>query len=115
MLGLVGLVDDQHGLPAVPRLIVQLVVPALAAVAIVDGSGWARISAVAAASVCCAAYVNAFNFMDGINGISGSQAAISGLALAAAAHHERVDPSVALGLAISGAALGFLPFNTPAR
>ncbi len=112
-LGLVGLVDDRFGLSAGPRLLAQLLVPAVAAMLVVDRSSATLLIAVVVAVVCCAAYVNAFNFMDGINGISGSQAAIAGLLLAAAARHDDVQSVAALGLSVSGAALGFLPFNAP--
>jgi UDP-N-acetylmuramyl pentapeptide phosphotransferase/UDP-N-acetylglucosamine-1-phosphate transferase len=62
-------------------------------------------------------YTNAFNFMDGINGIAGGQAFITGFGTAMIA--LRLNPSaetmtIALcALLVSGAALGFLPHNFP--
>ncbi len=53
--------------------------------------------------------VNAWNFMDGIDGLATSQALLCGLAFAAL-------PGFAapiLGVAVAGACLGFLPFNFP--
>lgn len=61
-------------------------------------------------------YTNAFNFMDGINGIAASQAAITGLGMAlltALSVGELSLPPVLLSFAIAGAALGFLPYNFP--
>ena len=61
-------------------------------------------------------YTNAFNFMDGINGIAGIQAGVGALAMAAVAGvgMGRWDSApVLISLAVSGAALGFLPHNFP--
>ncbi len=61
-------------------------------------------------------YTNAFNFMDGINGIAGVQAGLGSLAMAAVAVVVvgRSDSApVLVSLAVSGAALGFLPYNFP--
>jgi UDP-GlcNAc:undecaprenyl-phosphate/decaprenyl-phosphate GlcNAc-1-phosphate transferase len=111
VLGATGLLDDRFGLPAVPRLLVQLVTPIVVALLVVDRTGWSLAVAVAAAAVAVPAYVNAFNFMDGINGISGTQAAIAGVFLAAVAHSRDLPNLEIAGLAVCGAALGFLPFN----
>jgi UDP-N-acetylmuramyl pentapeptide phosphotransferase/UDP-N-acetylglucosamine-1-phosphate transferase len=114
VLGAMGLVDDRIGLPALPRLAVQLLAPMLCALVVADHSGWRLVVGALLIALWVAAFVNAFNFMDGINGISGSQAAIAGLALSIAARGEADDSDVvALGLAIAGASLGFLPFNVP--
>jgi UDP-N-acetylmuramyl pentapeptide phosphotransferase/UDP-N-acetylglucosamine-1-phosphate transferase len=67
--------------------------------------------AVVFAAAWCAAYVNAFNFMDGINGISVAQTLIAGCALGWLAHEESASGVVALSLAVAGAAIGFAPFN----
>jgi len=61
-------------------------------------------------------YTNAFNFMDGINGLAGGQAAVTGLGMALLTALTLEDfslPPVLLSLAIAGAALGFLPHNFP--
>lgn len=63
-----------------------------------------------------AGHTNAFNFMDGINGIAGGQAAVTGLGtagLALAAGLPANHPVVWLSLLIAGAAAGFLPHNFP--
>src|SRR5207244_2759978 len=63
-------------------------------------------------------FINLFNFMDGIDGLAGSEAAAIGLGLllfaAAGVGH---DPGLmALGAAIAAAAIGFLVWNwAPAR
>lgn len=61
-------------------------------------------------------YTNAFNFMDGINGIAAGQAAVTGLGMAlltALTVGDFTLPPVLLSFAIAGAALGFLPHNFP--
>ena len=61
-------------------------------------------------------YTNAFNFMDGINGIAGIQAGVGALAMAAVAGvgvGQWNSAPVLVLLAVSGAALGFLPHNFP--
>lgn len=61
-------------------------------------------------------YTNAFNFMDGINGIAGIQAGLGGLAMWSIARMggAAVDSSPMLFcMALAGAALGFLPHNFP--
>jgi UDP-N-acetylmuramyl pentapeptide phosphotransferase/UDP-N-acetylglucosamine-1-phosphate transferase len=63
-------------------------------------------------------WINAFNFMDGIDGIAGSEAvAIAGGVVVVSAVGSDVDPSMALlAAAILGASLGFLRWNwSPAR
>jgi UDP-N-acetylmuramyl pentapeptide phosphotransferase/UDP-N-acetylglucosamine-1-phosphate transferase len=110
-LGVTGLLDDRFGLPAVPRLAVQLATPFVVTLIVVDRTGWALVAALIVASIAVPAYVNAFNFMDGINGISGSQAAIAGVFLAAVANSRDAPDLHVAGLAVCGASLGFLPFN----
>ena len=61
-------------------------------------------------------YTNAFNFMDGINGIAGTQAGVGAFAMAAIAGVSigRWDSApIMVSLVVSGAALGFLPHNFP--
>jgi UDP-N-acetylmuramyl pentapeptide phosphotransferase/UDP-N-acetylglucosamine-1-phosphate transferase len=111
IVGVVGLADDRFGLPAVPRLIAQFVVPVVVGAVVIDRSGARLVLALVVAAFVVAAYINAFNFMDGINGISGSQAAIAGAFLAAIGDHIDAPALTAAGLAVCGASLGFLPYN----
>ena len=53
--------------------------------------------------------INVWNFMDGINGLAASQAAIVAAALAFALG----GPAAALGGALVAGCVGFLPFNAP--
>ena len=61
-------------------------------------------------------YANAFNFMDGINGIAASQAVTTGVgtvAVSVAAGVSIGHPAVILAAIVAGAAMGFLPHNFP--
>ena len=118
VLGAVGLVDDIRSLPAVVRLAAQGVVALVAAITIervpADLAVWAPVFIVVA-TVGVVAYVNAFNFMDGINGISALNSVVCGLWLAWLGHDYDEKALVVLGLALAGAALGFLPWNLSSR
>jgi UDP-N-acetylmuramyl pentapeptide phosphotransferase/UDP-N-acetylglucosamine-1-phosphate transferase len=61
-------------------------------------------------------YTNAFNFMDGINGIAAGQAVITGIGtaiIAALASDNRSNTLSLAALVLAGSALGFLPHNFP--
>jgi UDP-GlcNAc:undecaprenyl-phosphate/decaprenyl-phosphate GlcNAc-1-phosphate transferase len=56
---------------------------------------------------------NAFNFMDGLNGIASAQAIVAGVVLAALLSRHGDTAGAALAVAVAAAALGFLPWNLP--
>lgn len=110
--GLIGFADDLRSLRASIRFGLQILVSATALVVasladVVELQLWLLPIGV----VMVVAYVNAFNFMDGVNAISGLQAAVVGAILAAAAVDVGTMDVQLAGLAIAGAALGFLPYN----
>lgn len=112
MAGL-GLADDVRGLSASVRLASQLVVGACVSFAVSLSSAIGRLDALlmgVVAAVWVAAYTNAFNFMDGINAISAVTAVIAGAWFAWLARDTDGFAFVS-GLALAGAALGFLPWN----
>jgi UDP-N-acetylmuramyl pentapeptide phosphotransferase/UDP-N-acetylglucosamine-1-phosphate transferase len=112
--GTMGMIDDLRGLPAVGRLTGQLAGSAVIAVLLV-----ARLALPVAAlagialliTVWTTGFVNAFNFMDGVNGISAAHAAIGGVAFACVGEWRQDSFLVAAGLAISLGACAFLPWN----
>lgn len=115
--------DDRGGLPILYRLGAQFVAIAVG-LACLPGAGhlfqgllpaWADVLAAAFLWVW---FVNLFNFMDGIDGITGSETLALGLGVAlvafVSADHE--TGGFPLGLAMASVALGFLPWNwQPAR
>jgi UDP-GlcNAc:undecaprenyl-phosphate GlcNAc-1-phosphate transferase len=109
-----GMADDLRGLPAGRRLAMQ------AAAGL--GIGWmlaraaglppaASAATAAALAAWITGFVNAFNFMDGVNGISGAHALVGGACFAALGLW-RGDPLLAGGgAAVAGGAAAFLPWN----
>jgi UDP-N-acetylmuramyl pentapeptide phosphotransferase/UDP-N-acetylglucosamine-1-phosphate transferase len=120
LLTSISFIDDIRSIPAAPRLVCHLAaavgaihvsgLPSLAA------SSWGGVLAALAAAAWIVAYTNAFNFMDGINGLASGQAVVSTAAtgfLALGAGLPPEHPAVLLAFALSGASLGFFPHNFP--
>jgi UDP-N-acetylmuramyl pentapeptide phosphotransferase/UDP-N-acetylglucosamine-1-phosphate transferase len=123
LLAAVSWLDDLGDLPPATRLFAQ-------AAAVIGGmvvevpagpifQGWLPVELdVVAAALLWVWFVNLFNFMDGIDGLAGSEAAAIGIGLfLLAGFGARQDPAVAaLAVVIALAALGFLVWNwAPAR
>jgi len=112
--GLLGFADDLRGLPARRRLIMQAIGGTLVAVALVSG----RVEPAAvlgmlivACAVWITGFVNAFNFMDGVNGISGAHALIAGAVYACLGWWQHNGFLVPASAAVAVSALAFLPWN----
>ncbi|TAD88322.1 MAG: glycosyltransferase family 4 protein [Alphaproteobacteria bacterium] len=108
--------DDRHGLGPAPRFLVQMLAVALGLAALPDDAliaqgilPWWLDRALA--WFLWLWLVNLTNFMDGIDGISGSHAALIGLGLALIAWASGSYAQIGWGLAVAGAALGFLIWN----
>lgn len=109
-----GMVDDLRGLDVSVRLLVQLLMAVVVAVEVLGVEPLlAGVAGVAIATVWLVGYTNAFNFMDGVNGISALNAVLAGGWYTYLGVTRDVDVLVALGSAVVGAALGFLPWNAP--
>lgn len=109
--------DDRRGLGPAPRFLTQIgaVVVGMAALPpdglVLQGLAPLWLDRVLA-GIAWLWFVNLFNFMDGINGLAGSEAATVGGGLALVAALAGLKPELALyGLAAAGAALGFLRWN----
>ena len=112
--GALGFVDDLRGLTAVRRLMLQcvgsagiaalLITPLHLPVGVLAGL-------TLLAAVWLVGFVNAFNFMDGVNGISAAHAMIAGVAYASFGQWRQDSFLVAMGLAVAVGALAFLPWN----
>jgi len=115
--------DDLRGLAPAPRLLVQAVAVGLGMLALAPAGrvlqGWlAAVPDAAGAALLWLWFVNLFNFMDGIDGLAGSEAAALGIGLMLfAGSGVGYDPGLLWLAAASGAAaLGFLVWNwAPAR
>lgn len=114
VMGLVGLVDDLWGLGALPRLAAQILVASASLPWLADSlrSGWQwRVAFGVAVVLWLIGYVNTFNFMDGINGISAAQVVVAGVTWWLIGRHELVPSLAAGGPIVAAGALGFAPFN----
>ena len=116
-LAALSFLDDLSSRPAALRFAVQIAAVAAGIAALPpDGpvfQGWLPpLLDRAAAGLCWLWFVNLYNFMDGIDGIAGTETAClgAGVALVAAAAQASAGPAV-LALACAAAALGFLRWN----
>ena len=111
----ISLVDDFRGLGSLTRLVAHTA----AAIAVVSAwpgvAEWEWVARVIAI-VWIVGLTNAYNFMDGVDGIAGGQALVTALTLAVVAHHAGASGAAAAGAALIGSSGGFLLFNwSPAR
>ncbi len=112
--GAVGMLDDLRGLRASVRLALQAggaVVVAALLIARLDLPVPLLAGGALVLAAWLAGFVNAFNFMDGVNGISGVHALIGGVAYACLAQWRQDAFMVTAGLAIAIGACAFLPWN----
>jgi UDP-GlcNAc:undecaprenyl-phosphate GlcNAc-1-phosphate transferase len=116
VFGILGLIEDVVGVRALYRLAIQFVAAGGVAVLLLATDSSPSLMGVALGIVgifWVVAFVNAFNFMDGIDGISVVQAVGAGVTWAIIGVHVESAPMAAGGAVVAGAALGFAPFNVP--
>ncbi len=114
--GLVGLLEDLVGIPALRRLALQVLAAGATCVLLLDDlSGPALWRAVFTLGVLfwVVGFVNAYNFMDGIDGISVAQALGAGATWVFVAWEAGGTTLAAGGAILVGAAVGFAPYNLP--
>lgn len=113
---LLGFIDDVRPLPAFVRLGAQfLIASAAVPLLLFDLSGptaW-QFLFTCGVVLWLVSYVNAFNFMDGINGIAAAQVMVAGMAWWAIGRSENIDALATGGLIIACCAAAFGPFNYP--
>jgi UDP-GlcNAc:undecaprenyl-phosphate GlcNAc-1-phosphate transferase len=111
-----GLGEDLVGIPVMWRLLAQGLAATVVAGLMVGNPGHGspiRAVLLVAGVLFVVGYVNGFNFMDGINGISAVQVTIVAVSWYLIGHARGLD-AFAAGAAIAGATgLGFTPFNFP--
>ena len=114
MCAMLGLVEDIRGVTSKWRLMLQclLAASAVAAVFAIPATigGWVF---VAIACVGVVAYVNAVNFMDGINGISASHGIVVGAMWIVQAWGQHQPGFVGVSALVIAGCVGFLPWNFP--
>lgn len=112
--GLLGFAEDLRGLTAGWRLIMQAVGGTMAAVVLVSSLMGPAAMLVLLVALCAAwitGFVNAFNFMDGVNGIAGVHALIAGVVYACLGWWQHDGFLIPAGAAVAVGALAFLPWN----
>jgi UDP-N-acetylmuramyl pentapeptide phosphotransferase/UDP-N-acetylglucosamine-1-phosphate transferase len=111
LLSLVGYRDDAVGVPAPLRFLLQVLAASILTFTLdVTGIFWAVLLVLWLTWT-----MNAFNFMDGSDGMAGVQGAFSGLLLAWAFLREPGAGEMAvMAAAVAGVCAGFLPWNLPA-
>ena len=116
---LVGLLDDIRGLSPTARLLVE----AIAAAAVI-GAGyvidavatpWGPLAlgpfALPVTLLWLVGVTNAFNLIDGVDGLLASVGSAALIGCAALGLHQQMVGTPALALALAGGLLGFLPYN----
>ncbi|HFA51397.1 MAG TPA: undecaprenyl/decaprenyl-phosphate alpha-N-acetylglucosaminyl 1-phosphate transferase [Bacteroidetes bacterium] len=118
ILFLTGVKDDLVGIPALKRLLVQIGVASLmfwGGLRLTYLPGFdielPIVISYLLTTLLIGAIVNAYNFIDGINGLAGGLAAISSLAFAFLFHFSGLENLAVMALALSGSIFGFLYFN----
>ena len=121
VLGLMGLIDDIKGLPALPRLIAQTVVAILVAIFMLN----AELNPMPSANqlvnkvitiVWIVAICNSINFFDNLDGGAAGTVAVSTFGIALIAANQGQELITALSVVTCGATVGFLLWNkSPAK
>ena len=118
LLFLTGIKDDLVGLPPLQRLAIQIGVASLlfyGGVQLTHLPGMATplppVASYFLTIFLIGAVVNAFNFIDGMNGLAGGLALISSIAFALLFFLAGANEFAVIALILAGAILGFLLFN----
>jgi UDP-N-acetylmuramyl pentapeptide phosphotransferase/UDP-N-acetylglucosamine-1-phosphate transferase len=119
-LALLSWYDDLHSLPAGLRLLAHFAAAALGVATLAD-AGLVFQGALpvffdrAGAVLLWVWFVNLYNFMDGIDGITGGESVAIGIGVAAALTltGQAASGAAALALCVAAGALGFLRWNWP--
>lgn len=112
VLAVVSYIDDKRGLPVAVRLPIHAAVATLAVLSgIFGGAQGAWMAAALIVGIVWA--TNAYNFMDGADGLAGGMAIIGFSAYGAAALLTQAELVATLSLTLTAAAAAFLLFNFP--
>lgn len=123
IVAVAGLLDDRRAQPAWLKFGAQATASAIAIACGLSierlplpGLGTVELGPVAGAALAflwLAGLTNAFNFMDGLDGLAAATATIAACFLAVAAHRAGAGPVAALAWALAAGSAGFLVLNWP--
>ncbi|MDQ6990096.1 MAG: MraY family glycosyltransferase [Mariprofundaceae bacterium] len=116
IVGLISLWDDMQEMPALLKLLGQLLAIAVllycdVVIQFAPETWWGDLLEYGVTAFWMLGITNAFNFLDGINGLAASLAMVTCLLMAALAWHTGQSYMLFLCLALAGGAAGFLPDN----
>ena len=114
VFGLLGFAEDLRGLAVGSRLIMQAAGGTMVAVLLVSdraGPATVLVALIVLVAALITGFVNVFNFMDGVNGISGAHALIAGIVFTGLGGWRHDGVLVPAGAAVAVSALAFLPWN----
>jgi len=116
LIYLMGVVEDSRGLSASTRMLGQLIASALVIasglhVTFVHGLPGGRVLAYLITAVWLVGLTNAVNFMDGIDGLAAGMGTVCSLLYVSIGWPSRQEHLVYASAALSGACLGFIPYN----
>jgi UDP-N-acetylmuramyl pentapeptide phosphotransferase/UDP-N-acetylglucosamine-1-phosphate transferase len=116
-IAFISAIDDARPLPSALRLLVHFGCAAIVVLALVaDGREVWSWGVIVLAVLWIVGLTNAYNFMDGVDGISGAQAVVSGITVAIVCLPLHLTGYAVAGTAVASASGGFLLFNwSPAR
>ncbi len=112
--GMLGTAEDVRGLSVRRRLGLQAFGSLMIAILLLSGLTVPAPVLLTLVVLCTAwitGFVNAFNFMDGVNGISGGHALVAGMAYAGLGAWQHDEFLLPAGAAVAAGALAFLPWN----
>jgi UDP-N-acetylmuramyl pentapeptide phosphotransferase/UDP-N-acetylglucosamine-1-phosphate transferase len=112
----VGWFDDHRPLPTWLRLAVHLIAAFMASIALIGIPHTViQVSSIALGTVVVAGFVNAWNFMDGIDGLAASQTSLVAVIVLVGGLFAGSLGNAwwSFALLLLAATLGFLPFNIP--
>ncbi len=117
LLLITGIIDDIRGLSANSRLVVQLTVSFLIVfvanihVTFLPKAWWKDIGEIIITIIWIIGVTNAFNYLDGLDGLATGSAVINLFCFSAILFRSNQYQLVILAVALMGACLGFLPYN----
>lgn len=110
LIGILGFMEDVHGLSIRIRLAGQFILGGILGASIVH-YGNLNLIFIAIIGLGCLAFVNMSNFMDGLNGMSGLYASVSGIFFTLIGVFQQIDWLIWCGLIYAAIFLAFIPWN----
>jgi UDP-GlcNAc:undecaprenyl-phosphate GlcNAc-1-phosphate transferase len=116
LIFIVGVIEDSRGLSARLRLVFQIIAVAIliqagVVLSFLPPTWWGIAGEWVLTFLWVVGITNAFNFLDGLDGLAGGSAAINGFFLGVYAYATEQGSLAFLSFVLMAAALGFLPYN----